>query len=249
MLPEGSLLGDAAWERRHRMVVGVGFLEAAFVMLVALVHGFPVLHSVAEGLPVLGFTLIGCSNRLGRKGRSAATSMALVTAAALLVHVWNGQIEAHFLFFVNLSLLTAYQDWLPFLLALGYVVLHHGLAGLIDPEAVYSHNTAREHPWRWAFVHGGFVLAACFASLLSWRLSEQALREPLTGLPGRALLMHRLQSLRSQRRPRPLAVLFVDLDHFKVLNDSRGHATGDELLASVAELENLLGGLSAAHAA
>ncbi len=235
ILPEGSLLAEPAWERRHRAVVYVALAEAAFVSFVALVQGYGVPHSVAEAVPIAALAALGCWPRLGRTGRSAATSLALVTAAALLVHVWAGQIEAHFLFFVNLSLLTIYQDWLPFLLALGYVVLHHGMAGVLEPEAVYSHASGQQHPWEWALVHGGFVLATCVANVLCWRLSEQALREPLTGLPGRALLLHRLRSLRSERRRRPLAVLFIDLDHFKFLNDSRGHAAGDELLSAVAQ--------------
>ena len=42
---------------------------------------------------------------------------------------------------------------LPFLVAIGYVVLHHGLGGVLAPESVYSHGAAVAHPWRWALIH------------------------------------------------------------------------------------------------
>src|SRR5688572_26512929 len=68
------------------------------------------------------------------------------------------------------------------------------------------------------------------------RALYRALHDPLTGLANRGLLMDQLgQALtRARRRPGSVAVLFLDLDRFKVLNDSLGHAVGDELLVEVA---------------
>ncbi|MDQ1724264.1 MAG: hypothetical protein QOG52_1292 [Frankiaceae bacterium] len=68
-------------------------------------------------------------------------------------------------------------------------------------------------------------------------LAEQAVRDPLTGLANRVLLLDRLdQSLvRLHRSPGTIAVLFLDLDRFKVINDSLGHVFGDWLLREVAE--------------
>ena len=69
------------------------------------------------------------------------------------------------------------------------------------------------------------------------RLSYDALHDALTGLPNRVLFMDRLsQRLEyAKRHPESLfAVLFIDLDRFKIINDSLGHTIGDEFLVSVA---------------
>ncbi|MEY2474951.1 MAG: hypothetical protein QOG87_266 [Actinomycetota bacterium] len=68
-------------------------------------------------------------------------------------------------------------------------------------------------------------------------LAHQATHDPLTGLPNRALLQDRLGQgvAHLERGGRSIAVLLLDLDRFKVVNDSLGHAAGDRILVTVAE--------------
>lgn len=83
---------------------------------------------------------------------------------------------------------------------------------------------------------------AAFTELTALKLSQERLRylayhDVLTGLPNRALFMDRLTQVVAQadRNGWQVAVMFIDMDRFKIINDSLGHGFGDMLLAAVAE--------------
>ena len=81
------------------------------------------------------------------------------------------------------------------------------------------------------------VAGAVHNTRLFAEVRTRALHDPLTGLPNRALLSDRLThaQARTRRSGGGVAVLFLDLDRFKVINDSLGHSVGDRLLQAVAE--------------
>jgi diguanylate cyclase (GGDEF)-like protein/PAS domain S-box-containing protein len=301
--------------------------------------------------------------------RSSLCATALLLCSAVLVVAWHGTIEAHFHYFVTVGALALYEEWWAYLLAIGFVVLQHGVMGAVQTGTVFSHAHA---PWRWAGIHGLFVAGLAITNLVSWRANErvraqtenseerfqrafddapvsmalvsprgsllqanrelrertgypstdglwfwdlvpaedrgplraswppsddgpeterryvradgsfgwilwrhslvrdaggrpdhyvsqgvditarkrdaerldhQAHHDPLTGLPNRVRFDRELAAALERRREEGsrLAVLFADLDDFKVINDSLGHRVGDELLVSVAErLVNVL---------
>lgn len=87
-------------------------------------------------------------------------------------------------------------------------------------------------------VAGVYALSADITALkeAEARMSEQARRDALTGLPNRRQLNERLDEAlaRSRRSGRPLALMFLDIDHFKAINDTHGHQGGDVVLQEFA---------------
>ena len=118
-------------------------------------------------------------------------------------------------------------------------VLASGTGELLGLLTVFLDNNRGPHPSERPLLARAQHLAAIAIERARFeaQLEYQAMHDSLTGLPNRTLLLDRIeQALASSQRTGQLAaVLFVDLDRFKVINDSLGHATGDRLLTQVAE--------------
>jgi diguanylate cyclase (GGDEF)-like protein/PAS domain S-box-containing protein len=333
------------------------------LLIFSLSTGHALLQSLADVSSVAMFALLAGRPELRRRTRAVMVCFGLLTSSALLVHMWDGKIEAHFHFFVMVTLLATYEEWFPYLLAFLYVLVHHGVMGALDASSVYDHASAQAHPWRWAAIHALFISALGVVNIVSWRMNEdardsmresdvrfrsafedaptgmaivgldgaiqrvnaclcaatgrdedalvgmaleelspeedrdgeewpsqsgveverrfvradgsvgwglwqhslvrdrgdapaywvshvldisarkgvekqldyQAHHDPLTGLPNRTLFLRKLRELIAERPSGRVAVLFIDLDNFKVINDSLGHGAGDHLLEVVAE--------------
>lgn len=86
-------------------------------------------------------------------------------------------------------------------------------------------------------LHGRLMDALAIAGTLEEYLTFRAENDSLTGLPNRALFYDRLETAmtRCRRSKNPMALLYLDIDHFKKVNDGLGHAAGDELLQSFSQ--------------
>jgi signal transduction histidine kinase len=107
--------------------------------------------------------------------RASLTTLGLVLSSAILVHLFGGLIELHFHFFVVVAIISLYQMWTPYLLGVAFVLVHHAGMGLVAPRQVFNHPAAIEHPFLFALVHSGFVLAESIACLAYWRANERTL--------------------------------------------------------------------------
>ncbi len=236
LLPEGRGVSDEVWASRHRGILVLLWLHTVGLAVFGVLTGNSLVHSVGEAALVGLAATLAASGWLSRMARAVVASVGLVTASAVLVHLSGGYVEMHFHFFVVVAIIALYQAWIPFSVAIGYTAIHHGVVGVLAPQLVFNHPAAWEQPWLWALIHAAFVLAASVAALVAWRLSEyQALHDPLTHAANRALFFDRLgQALsRASRSGKLVAVLYVDLDDFKPVNDRFGHGVGDTVLKTV----------------
>ncbi|MEA2479826.1 MAG: hypothetical protein QOJ07_1748 [Thermoleophilaceae bacterium] len=176
-LPRGKTLPHDVWLTRHRVLICIVWANAAGLAVFGLARGFPLWHVLIDTSPVMLFGWAGMLRLRSKRFRACMVSFGLLTSSAMLVHLWGGVTEAHFHFFVMVTLLAWYEEWIPYGLAVAFVVLHHGLMSLVDARSVYDHADAAREPWKWAAIHGGFVVAMCVANLVSWRMNENARAE------------------------------------------------------------------------
>jgi len=91
-------------------------------------------------------------------------------------------------------------------------------------------------PFNWSVLKHR-VACSLYAADAQRKIQHLAYHDSLTGLPNRMLFMDRIDQAisRAQREQEQFALLFIDIDHFKVINDSMGHAAGDQLLNIISQ--------------
>jgi diguanylate cyclase (GGDEF)-like protein len=124
-------------------------------------------------------------------------------------------------------------------------VLHLEFAVGDDLESDLAPNHAQESLQRVATTAAGQIAFSLASLQLRETLRDQSIRDSLTGLFNRRFMEESLERelQRARRKKRSLAVLFLDLDHFKRFNDTFGHDAGDAVLRRIAEVfrENFRG--------
>ncbi|WP_412741875.1 methyl-accepting chemotaxis protein [Krasilnikovia sp. MM14-A1004] len=184
LMPEVRL-SDTAFATRHRALRLVLLAHLPLIVIVALVgdsaghhHGDTFGTAFLWGViavTVLCAVLSGSART--RRSRALSVSVGLLLAAVALVHGGGGLTDLHLHFFVVLALISLYQDWAPFALAVALVAVHHLVLGTLTPDHVFSDPRAQANPLPLALLHAGFVLAMCVAQMAYWKFAATAQAE------------------------------------------------------------------------
>jgi methyl-accepting chemotaxis protein len=102
--------------------------------------------------------------------------LGLMVGADVLVHVGGGLTDLHIWSSVLVPLVALYRMWTPFLLAVGFVTVHHTVAGIGVPEPVFSAH-ARHDPMAFVALHAVFVLLEAIFLAYGWKFAERLDRE------------------------------------------------------------------------
>ena len=185
-----------------------------------------------------------------------------MSLTGLIIEQSGGDMEAHFSFFVMMSILVVYHDWRPLAAALFLIFLHHAAFTILQPMSLgfFVWNDAR-NGWGHLVVHGAvgttqLVALSYLAMILRKRLhfesenamlgdalrdvNEKANHDPLTGLFNRRYLEAATRDIDPAKQD--IAICVVDIDHFKRVNDRYGHDAGDDVLRMVASTIHSLTG-------
>ncbi|WP_295051396.1 EAL domain-containing protein [Sulfuricurvum sp.] len=200
----------------------------------------------------------------GTQVMRALVGVGMMLFSLIYIQQHLGRIEMHFHVFIALAILSLYKDIIPIVVAAATTILHHFVFNFLQlhevslfgmPVMVFNYGCGIDI----VLLHGIFVIAETLVigyivklqveyaielnrsenkvMGLNEELSFASLHDSLTGLPNRHSLYTQLKLMvaNANRYDRKFAVLFLDLDHFKNINDTLGHNVGDELLKSVAD--------------
>src|SRR3954470_6161998 len=230
-LPTGKTLPPEVWRRRHHAMTTLVWLHAIGLYIFGLTRGYPAWHMCVDALPIATFAAAAGLRSRSRRFRACMVSLGLLSSSAVLVHLTAGATESHFHFFVIVTLLATYEEWVPYLLAIAFVLVHHGLMGVIAPTSVFDHQSAVADPWKWAAIHALFIAALCVANVITWRMNEDARREK-DDAHERTIASE--TRFRSAFDDAPIGIALIDLDGtFSRVNTSLCVTTGyseEELL-------------------
>lgn len=223
---------DPDLQRKGRVVAAILLAMVVSIFTLAafnLVQG-QTQYNLSNAVALLltaGFYLL---NRLGYVTIAGLFTVTFITVSALLLLGEDATLNTTYVVMCIPILISSFlfAPWSGFIIAAPLIVGTLTITGVAPGD----------YPALLAIVVVA-TIAYTFSDSLNkayGRTRHQALHDPLTGLPNRALFVDRLhQSVnRKGREPGLSAVLFMDLDGFKVINDSLGHDVGDELLIGVA---------------
>jgi len=226
--------------------------------IVALVtpwqHGYFKL-GMFGGLFISVICLISYKTVVGTVFCRSIFATALVALLAITVQQSNGLGEGHFIFFIGFIILSRYNDVVPVFLFIGLVIIHHltltycqSLNLDLWGQSLTIFSWGNQTKWGLVAPLIYHLVFAVLGALISiyyifvrnravskiWRHSNF---DDLTELPNRRMFRFCLENEinKANRIGKKVALLFIDLDHFKEINDTFGHIWGDKVLKKSAQ--------------
>ncbi|MDC7717958.1 diguanylate cyclase [Vogesella sp. DC21W] len=202
-------------------------------------------------LATLAFVWLTRALRPDGRLLQAWRGMAMLFAIPSLFYLFSHLLLSHYSLVGVSGIISAGYTFLPFVLLAGLAIfpltlveclvfalpalLAHLLSGYLQWSAMVPPVFWGAF-WLQVLIAGVSALACTTQLAFMMALVRQAVRDPLTGVFSRrsAEEMLELLAVQAQRSGMPLAVVFIDLDHFKSINDSFGHAAGDQTLKRLA---------------
>ena len=172
-IPRGVRLDDQEFESRHRALLRFLIANVPVLALIGVVHHSLDAVATTELVAAALCAVVGAFP-LSRTTRAVAVSLGLMAAPAALVEIFMGQTTMHIYFYVILAVVSLYQMWTPFLLAIVFVAVHHFTMSEMSSMSVFSEPVAQRNPLVFALVHAGFLLMEAVALAACWRYQERA---------------------------------------------------------------------------
>ena len=192
-------------------------------------------------------------------------AVAMMLFSVIFIQQYLGRIEMHFHVFIAMAILTLYKDVMPLIFAAATTIIHHVIFNYLQlyevslfgmPVMVFNYGCGFDI----VILHAIFVVIELFVlgyivrlqvehtininesqnqvNELNKELAYLSMHDILTDLPNRLNLKEKIQNvlIDAEKNAKKFAVIFLDLDHFKNINDTLGHDIGDALLKRVAAM-------------
>jgi diguanylate cyclase (GGDEF)-like protein len=213
---------------------------------------------------VLTFSLVLAYRFIAGTGAMRSlVAIVMMLFSLIFIQQHLGRIEMHFHVFIAMAILSLYKDTLPILVAALTTIVHHLIFNYLQfyeislfdmPVMIFNYGCGLDIvAFHALFVIAEMIVLAYMVTLqlahsieshkqakevvgLSKKLHYSSMHDSLTGLPNRQNLYENLQLItaNANRHKDKFALLFLDLDKFKHINDTLGHDVGDELLKVIA---------------
>jgi methyl-accepting chemotaxis protein len=172
-VPRGARLDEASFVSRHRIISAILAVHPPVLAVIGMVRGVSGFLLWGQLAAIVALLVVG--QVLGSQVvRASAVSLGLMIGADVLVHVSGGLTDMHIWFYALLALVALYQMWTPFIIAVGFVAVHHAAMSLWMPESVFSTHEAQHNPILFALLHAVFLLAEATFLAYGWKFTEEA---------------------------------------------------------------------------